>query len=348
MTLAAQVEEAVAEDFWPALTLGALSVSVQVAEGSDVHRTVEIDVSAARPEFAELLEHHRRGEVVEKLLEPGDVARVPVNLEIPACSTPGQQHPAFVHTAYVLVRRADPSADSDTYGLAQYFRGTGMVIEKRDLSRILVGVQPFHVSVLCGTAAGGSTDDEQAERFLRAAEPPAHNTWEITDKVQREYARGSGAALNRLHLAVRAAVKSLLTPSVDNPPDGPRDLATLFKLGQPSRAERAPRLIVDSATVNDDGAWHIEATIRVPSPGARIVGRPIVRFQGETGGGTKVSWKELEAVKDCTVETDSVVIASGKRTARFRGMTDTTSHPVPSSGAAISVDFNAVSEEPAQ
>lgn len=344
-TLAGHIEDAIAENFWPALTLGGLSVSVQVAEGSDIHRTVDVDVNSVRAEFADLLQRHRRNEVVDVMMEPGDVVRVPVDLEVPACTTPGQEHPAFVHRVFVLVRRADASGASSVFGQAQYFRGTGMVIDRKDMSRILVGVHPFHVSVLCGTAAGDSAEDELAERFLRAAEPPAHNTWEITEKVQREYARGSGAAINRLHSAVRSAVRSVLTPLVDNAPDGPRDLAAMFKLGQPSRSERSPRLIVDSASVKDDGAWHVEATIRVPNPEPRIVGRPFVRFQGETGSGAKVRWRSLEAVKDCSVESGTIVVAEGKRTARFRGVTDPSSHPVPSRSAAVSVEFSAVREE---
>ena len=346
LALSAAVERAVSEHFWPALTTEALSVSVQVAEGTEIHRAIDVDIHAAKPEFADLLECHRRGEVTEQLREIGDVVRIPVTLEVPECVAPGQQHPSFTHTAYVLVRRSDPMAESSTFGQAQFFRGTGMVVFGIDLSRVLVGVQPFHAAVLCGTAAGNSAEDEWAERFLRASEPPAHNKWELTEKLQREYARGGLAALTRFQSSVRNEVKNVLTPTTDNPPDGPRDLASLFKLSEQPRPDRAPRFIVDSAALNEDGAWVIEGTIRVPAPGPRIVGRPFVSFQGETGSGTKVKWKELISIKDCIVEADTLVVASGKRTARFRGTTDATTYPVPVSGAAIRVDFRAVREEP--
>ena len=339
------IEAAVTRHFWPALTRKSLSVSVQVAEGDAVTRAAEVEIESVSPELAELLESHRNDEVTEALLETGDVVRVSVPLEVPACSAPGSEHLAFVHTAYALIRRADPADDSPTVGRGQFFRGPGMVVFETDFSRILVGAQPFHAAVLCGAAAGDSTEDLWADRFLQTAEPPAHHTWEITEKLQREYARGSGAAIARFRDAVRQAIKNTLMPAVDNPPDGPRDLAALFRFGEPTKPERAPRLIVDSARVNERGAWTIEGTIRVPAPKERVVGRPVLVFEGETGSGTKTEWARLEPVKDCTVEKGTLVVAPGKRTARFRGETDPATHPIPVEGASVNVDFRAVREE---
>ncbi len=342
--LAETVERAVAEHFWPALANGALSVTVQVAEGAEVHRSVDVDVTASHPALSDLLVKHRRQEVVDQLLEPGDVVRVPVALDVPRCTTPDFEHDAFTHTAYVLVRRAEQDDESSSAGQVQYFRGTGMVISQADMSRVLVGAQPFHSAVLCGLAAGSSVEDERAELFLRAAEPPAHNTWEITEKLGREYDRGSGAAIARMHQAVRQAVRAVLAPSVESPSDGPKDLAAMFRLGEPPKPERAPRLIVDSAVLDAEGAWHIEATIRLPSPGNHVVGRPVVLFEGETGSGSRIKWASLTAITDCAIDDDKVVIANGRRSARFRGVTDVSSHPVPSASVRIAVDFRALRE----
>jgi len=343
--VADQIEAAVAEHFWPALTRKSLTVTVQVADGDAMTRVGNVDVGTARPELAELLECHRKDEVSDALLEPGDVVRVPVTLEVPACNAPDSPHPAFVHTAYVVIRRADAADESTSVGIGQFFRGPGMVVRRNDYNRVLIGAQPFHAAILCGSAAGDSTEDLWAERFLRTAEPPAHNTWEITEKLQREYTRGSGAAINRFMDAVRRAVKDTLAPAIDNPPDGPRDLAAMFRFGEPPKPERAPRLIVDSARINDDGAWAVEGTIRVPVPKDRVVGRPVFIFDGETGAGTKVQWAKLEAVKDCSVEDGTLVISPGKRTARFRGETDPATHPIPVEGASATIDFRAVREE---
>lgn len=344
LQIAERIEEAVVRHFWPALTRGSLTVSVHVAEGDTVTRSVGVEVDDVSPELAALLERHRRDEVTDALLEPGDVVRIAVPLEVPTCYAAGSEHPQFVHTAHVLIRRADPSDESPTVGRGQFFRGPGMVVFETDFSRVLIGAQPFHAAVLCGTAAGAAQEDVWADRFLRTAEPPAHNTWEITEKLQREYARGGGATISRFRDAVRQTIKDILAPAVDNPPDGPRDLAALFRFGEPTKPERAPRLIVDNARVNEHGAWVVEATIRVPNPDKRVVGRPVLMFDGETGTGTKVRWT-LESVKDCTVEGGTLLVGQGKRTARFRAETDPESHPVPVQGASVTIDFKAVREE---
>lgn len=341
--IAEQIEAAVAQHFWPALAHGVLGVTVGVAEGREVTRRAAVDVSTNNPELAALLDAHKRDRVAEGLREPGDVVRIPVVLDVPECRAAGSEHPAFSHTAYLLVRRAYDGEGSTTAGRGQFFRGTGMVIFDVDFSRVVVGAQPFHAAVLCGSAAGDSLDDLRAERFLRTAEPPAHNTWELTEKIHREYARGTGAALARFKDRVRAALREALVPAVHNEPDGPRDLAALFKLGDAAPPERAPRLIVDSARLNDAGAWVVDATIRIPFPDKRVVGRPILVFEGETGSGSRASWA-LAAVKDCEVEGDTLVIAPGRRTARFRAVSDPATHPVPAARASVRVDFKAVRE----
>lgn len=343
--LAEHVESAVVEHFWPALASGELSVTVRVAEGREIRRTVEVDADASVPDLADLLGRHRQNKIADGLFELGDVVRIPVKLEVPACVGQDREHPAFDHTAFVLLRRADPTENSPGVGKAQYFRGTGMVIMQPDLSRILVGAQPFHVAVLCGSAAGESRDDERAEVFLRTAEPPKHDRWELTDKLGRDYARGGGAAITRFTTAVRQAVKDALIPATDHPKDGPRDLAALFRLGNPRPPERASRLVVDSAFVDENGAWQVEGTIRVGTPTKRVLGRPVVVFLGETGGGRKVKWATLDGdEKTCRAEGDVLVIEKGHRTARFRGVTDPSDHPVPTAGASITIDFRAVRE----
>lgn len=341
--IAEQIEAAVAQHFWPALAHGVLGVTVGVAEGREVTRRAAVDVSALSPEFSELLDAHRRDQVAEGLREPGDVVRIPVLLDVPECLATGSEHPAFQHTAYLLVRRSEEVDASRTAGVGQFFRGTGMVVFEVDFNRVVVGAQPFHAAVLCGTAAGDSVDDLRAERFLRTAEPPAHNAWELTEKAHREYARGTGAALGRFRERVRTALRDALVPAVENRPDGPRDLAALFKLGEPAQPERAPRLIVDSARLSDSGSWVVEATIRVPRPDKRIVGRPVLVFEGETGSGSRASWA-LTPIKDCDVQGDAIVIAPGKRTVRFRAVSDPTTHPVPATRASVRVDFKAIRE----
>jgi RNA polymerase primary sigma factor len=343
--IAESIESAVVKHFWPALAARTLSVKVRVAENEEILRTVDVNVREAAPELTSMLQRYEVGGMNDGLQEPGDVISVDVPLAVPECKASDARHAAFKHNARLVIRRDDPSQESPSSGRAQFFRGTRMVVSERDFSRVLVGAQPFHAAVLCGTAVGNSLEDERAERFLRAAEPPAHTEWTMTEKVTLEYARGSKAALNAFMNAVREAVRDAMTPMVETPADGPRELAALFNFGEPPRPERAPRLVVDSAAVGPNGEWMVEGTIRVPKPTTSVAGRPTLVFDGESGTGTRASWLTLEAVKDCTVEGDVVRVTAGKRTARFKAVSDPSSHPIPTSRGAVSIDFRAVRED---
>jgi RNA polymerase primary sigma factor len=65
-----------------------------------------------------------------------------------------------------------------------------MIIRDYRLHNLPFGARPFHAIVLAGEAAGSEASDRDAERFLRAAEPPAHNRWASTPEVTSQYERG--------------------------------------------------------------------------------------------------------------------------------------------------------------
>ncbi len=215
-----------------------------------------------------------------------------------------------------------------------------MVVKTLDLRHVAVGVNPFHAAVLCGAAASSDQDGQRAEVFLRAAEPPAHNTWEVTEKLNQEYGRGGGVALRQFEAAIHQAVRDVLLPSVEDRPDGPRDLAELFRITDPPPPPpRAPRLMVEGSEVVD-GAWQIEATIRRKDVDRELIGRPQLVFNGETGRGSPVRWAKVTPLKYCTLDAAGhLVISAGVRTARFKAVTDPTSHPISAKHSSVSVDF---------
>ena len=86
----------------------------------------------------------------------------------------------------------------------------------------------------------------------------------------------------------------------------------------------------------------VTATITVqPQPGIAWAGRPVLVFNGETGGGIRAAWETLEPLKNCELEDDRLLLAAGKRQAVFRGVTDASTHPVAAREASVSVDFRA-------
>jgi hypothetical protein len=333
-----------ARNFWPAIESGSLKVVVETATGrSDdmVTSEVVVDPESLEPEFVAAIRTHRENTVVDSLLSEGDVMRVTVPLSIPK-KRDGSQDPVE-HQATVLVRRATP--DANDLGACVYFRGIEMIVEHQNLRAVRVGAIPFHAVVLCGEAADDAPSGTVADEFLRLAEPPAHNTWELTSDLKFIYAQGGGAAIGRFFNAVRAAIRELVGPATEDLSDGPRKLKELFRMHVPvDEITRRPEIGNAAGSVDDDGAWVIEARLRVHQNESGWRGRPVVVFDAESGSGSRVKWSELEGVRNCAVDGDYLVIPAGARDVRFRGVTDPASHPVPAMSSAVSVDFRNVEE----
>jgi len=202
--------------------------------------------------------------------------------------------------------------------------------------------------VLAGLSAGDDQADARAEVFLRAAEPPSHDDWEYTPRLRRQYAPGAKKALSDFELAIRREVRRVLQVEAEQAADGPRDLSQRFRFGEPTQPERAPRIVVRSGSVDDEGAWHVEAAVRLPGDlRHRVAGRPHLVFLGESGGRSRVRWRELVPIgAGITVGDDGVLVISPQtRTARFRGVTDPSTHPAPADRTTATLLFQPIREE---
>jgi transcriptional regulator with XRE-family HTH domain len=357
-----QIAADVERDFWPALENGDLEVRVEYIEidDPDAPATPEIDVQVtpgSSPDIAPLVaayRAYRAGEIVESLIDDGDVVAVSAALNVPARRTGQGTHTAFTHDAVVLVRRAtadetiEPGA-ARTLRQAVLFRGSNMIVKTLDLGRSALGAHPFQVVVLGGLAAGAGDDARRAEEFLRAAEPPSHDDWTYTRRVRQRYVQGGKKALTNFEATIRREVHRVLAVEVDEQPDGPRDLARRFRFGEPPNPERAPAVAVTSWVVNGDGAWEVEGAVRLRGDLRRNVsGKLQLRFLGETGGTSRVKWHELTAVGPGAAVADdgeTLVIAAQRRSARFRGVTDPDSHPAPAVESTATVVFHPVRQE---
>jgi transcriptional regulator with XRE-family HTH domain len=338
-TLAEEIQRAVARHFWPALQRGSMAVAVEVAEGpsdADVVQRTVVDPARVEPEFMDLIAKHQADEVAESLEQEGDVVRRTATLKLTACKD--GSHGEIEHQAVVLIRRASDEAKESNR--IAFYRGPGMIVQHRDAANIRVGARPFHAAVLCGEAASTDPAATAAEKFLRLAEPPAHHRWERTPDVAALYARGSKKALDLFFEEVTQVVRELVGPASQDLSDGPRGLKELLRITGGSDETTRPRITKGDGKVDDQGRWEVTATVTVkPEPNVTWSGRPVVLFTAETGGGTKVGWEQLEAVNNCEVDDGRLVISTGKRQARFRGVTDATTHPVPAGQAVIGLDF---------
>lgn len=339
IALAERLAAGAARNFWPAIESGRLEVYVETATGrSDDHLTSQAIVSAEseEPEFVAAFRSHRDNAVVDSLVSEGDVMRVSVPLTVPRKRDDSQD--AVEHEATVLIRRAAP--DASGVGSCVFFRGTEMIVHRQDLRGVRVGAIPFHAVVLCGQAAGDDPASTLAEEFLRIAEPPAHNAWELTPDLKFVYVQGGGTAIRGFFTAVRAAIREAVAPATEDLSDGPRKLKELFRMRVPADEKvRRPEIGGADGEVNEDGAWVVEGRLRIHENESGWRGRPVVVFDAETGAGRRVKWASLEGTKNCHADGDCLVIDPKAREARFKGVTDATSHPVPASVSAISLDF---------
>ncbi len=351
----AEIGHEIARHFWPALQSGALDARAEYLEISDPDTADELpgpgtrvrplDVGDVAP-LALARATHRDGGTVEQLVDDGDVVRAEVELDVPARRD--RTHARFVHRATVLVRRALPDeleAPADaSLGRVALLRGAEMVVRQLDARRAAVGARAFQAVVLCGLASDDDPEHARwAEEFLRAAEPPAHDRWEYTESLRLDYQRGASVALKRFENSIHAAIRGVLVHERETDDHGPDDLARRFRFGVPEPGDRAPRLRLDSRSI-DDGSWQITGTVRLRDQSKRIKGRPVIALTGETGRRTALKWRELEAVRDCRVEDGLLVIDAGTRSARFRAVSDSDSTSISPREAAVGVAFHVVEE----
>lgn len=355
-----QMADEAERHFWPAIEAGELEVRVQYIEidepdGSpepELDRLVDPGKSRTVGPHVAALRAHRAGQSDELLIDDGDVVCVEVPLVVPARRM-GEGHDKLTHNALVLVRRATGEEEVNEQSRVELrrailMRGANMVVKTLDVSKGTIGANPFQVVVLAGLAAADDETAHRAETFLRAAEPPSHDNWEYTPRLRRQYAPGAKKALSDFETAIHQAVRHVLKIEPDQAPDGPRDLSQRFRFGDPIPPERAPRVVVRSQSVDDDGAWRVEAAVRLRGDlKRRVVGRPRLIFLGESGGRSRVRWRELEPIGtgSTVAEDGTLVIAPDTRTARFRGITDPDSHPAPAAQTTAALLFQPIREE---
>lgn len=330
--------EIISTEFWKPLHDGQLVVETQAVEGPDERVTKQraVDASATRAGYVAAASRWKEQACVEALLDADDVVAVTVPLEVPA-RTGAEPHEMFRHEAVVLVRRAE-SSDGEDIGKIAYHRGFGMTVLTETPSGRRIGARPWQAVVLAGTAVDDSPASRRVERFLREAEPPAHNDWELTDDLRANYARGSGTSLRRFREDVRAAVLALVRPPEPPPTGGPEDLRRLLRIGtdRGDPPPRAPRVTSITGGLRDD-RWVLDE-VRVSSArgSGDWIARPVLVVAAETGSGTSVPIVDAEPLKLCEREGEFLRF-SGGQTATFRASVGADELPVPPAEAPIRV-----------
>lgn len=345
-SLAATIREEVAQNFWAAMVprgdrpprlravvrtqRGRKQVSEQVVDPGDyVHPMVET------------LKKHYEEEQAESLSEIGDMIAVPVALKIPK-RRGSDPHPELEHEATLLVRYTDEPAEGDSISKVVYLRGNNMTIRDYKLTPLPLGAKQFNAILLAGLAAGDSAANRQAEKFLRAAEPPAHNRWQGTPDLTSRYARGGAKAIRDFEGRVKDAIRDAVRDSGGGGDAGPEPLKELLRLVQPQERHTRPRVKKVAHELDaDSGVWTMEAVVSVP-PGSRWSFAPVLRFGTESGPPIAVGWQTVEALKRCKAEDGRLRTEGGARTVVFRGESDPATYPVRFERARVRLDLGQV------
>ena len=362
-----RLEEETARNFFPALLSGRLEVRVALWDGCRRIRVSRVMPERFFPGFADAYE--RRSEALARPERPGDVATARIPLEIPARKVfvDGRTRRAgepIQHEALLVVRLDTDSERQDAEsgvsparlpGHLAVFRGREMVVQFRDLRRLVpAGTPPFHALMLCGTAAGTTLADQAAEEFLRTAEPPSHDCWEPNADLLAQYIAGGGRRIQMMFQAAAQTTQEMLRPRDQADAAGPEALRKMMRLLLPeksplgaSAAAALPRVVRAKGSVDAEGCWTIEGEILIPDSSGWQV-RPVLLFDMESGGASRVPWESLSAGEDGEQRGNLLLLPPGARRVRFLGRSQVSAQPVRGNQAAIRVelrDFRRLSAE---
>ncbi|GAA0650946.1 helix-turn-helix transcriptional regulator [Streptomyces sp. SBST2-5] len=341
--------EALGRDFWAAMTGGGgrlplLEVSVRaLRNGEEVVPEQQVDPSVEQPSRTRALRAYYEGATVDRLTEAGQVAARTVPLKLPLQG--GARGTLGTHQAVLLVTEAE---DRDgTKNQVHSLRGNRMTVRKAGVPRLPVGTNPFQAVLLVGEAAGESAPfAQEAEEFLRAAEPPEHDRWGQTEELTLRWSPSAYRRISMLTSEVNNAVRDLVArPRRGNQGGGEALRKALTVRKRPkAKAPSGPVIPVLEgleATIGDGGEWQITAEVSIPKGDQVVPMVPIAQLDVRSGGRPRLEWAELVAVEGCEVQDGTLRFAPGIRSATFRGATDITSHPVRTSLTRLVLELRA-------
>lgn len=248
--------------FWPSLARDpqTLQVVASVHENQEqvFHDQARITSEVFPFRHAVVEQHSSR-----RALEPLQVAERQIEIGVPALKEPGHDDlggPVKGRALLRLVRVGDDSNGAEYRNRIALVRGAGMVVEYWRPARIPLEGGGFHAVLLAGEAHGDSKEDSSVERFLRAAEPPAHDRWvHHTDQVRNKYRQGAKARLDELWATLNTAVVEMTQSEPPSDAEGPRMLAKLFPIGDVAASVSQPKKFDVEFTHQSfiDGSWTI-------------------------------------------------------------------------------------------
>ncbi|WP_424858318.1 helix-turn-helix transcriptional regulator [Streptomyces sp. SAI-170] len=328
--------EALGRNFWAAMTGGEgrlplLETSVRtLRNGEVVIEEQKVDPTDEQPSRTRALRAFYDGTTVDRLTEAGQVALRTVPLRLPLSG--GRRGVLGTHPAVLLVTSAE-----DRDGIPNQvhsLRGNRMTIKKSGVAGLPLGVNAFQAVLLTGHAAGDSAPfADEAEEFLRAAEPPEHDSWGQTEELTLRWSHTAHHRIKRLTTEVNAAVKDLVARPRRSGGEGGAKLRKALTVPRKSGPRRGSGVVLPEldgldASIGAAGEWQITAEVKLPRGDELPIMTPVVLLDVRSGSRPKLDWAELVAMDGCEVEDGALRFTPGARRAVFRGSTDVSGHPV--------------------
>ena len=226
--LSKEMCEATAKWFWPAITDGDLKASVVVRKNG-----VDAKTQVVLPGWVKAFRRARDAQVSDKIiLEEAGAGKSALKISFPKLTTKDLNEVAFEDEVKFSITRLTEVEEEELekvelQNTVATMRGAKMVVE---YSTRLPDSLPDFVGVLeAGRACGKSDNNVKADNFFKNAEPPAHNKWEVTPKVQQRY--GTAAAkqtLDSLRQQMTEAAKKMLGVSAVAGEKVPKKLSELL------------------------------------------------------------------------------------------------------------------------
>lgn len=266
--LCRSIRGAVNHWYWPAIQSGQLVVDVSRHENGDEIETETANGTDGVAEFVAAWAAST-GELVEAATEDRQVCEKSVMVQSPATRDSDEvpvvaRHRGAEAPARLRIMRVD-SVTSNRHNTIALVRGPGMVVKYMRPPALGADVPGFVGVFEAGVRhPEQSTSHPHIERFLKAAEPPAHDDWvATTDRMQKEYLPGAGVRLDAMKTEIGAKVREALAAPVTDNDDGPPELARKFDLPG-DKTEPATRLTMQSPRFDASRkGWVVRATMSV-------------------------------------------------------------------------------------
>lgn len=320
-----QIQRDVAENLWPAISCESLTVVTRYEYGDRYAESVDqtVEIRQWVPSFVDAYDGYVRGDVKESLQSPGDVVSVTVQQLVPATRDGAVRedlsHDETVAEARLLIRYAEPGAlDHHLQDRISCSRGKGLVSHYWLKRPAGLNVRPFHAVLLAGKFYGSNAICEVADRFLRSAEPPAHDKWEFSERVKSAYVHGAKKLLNDFKDSIGRVLRDKVVGKSASTSDGPRLLKELLTMPRVIEKQTAS-LSIKNPSIKILGEEVVFSASLSLSKTRKGLFTPIVKIMTESGGGIPLQIEKIECSDQGIVVDNRLLFKDAGRTVSFSG-----------------------------